>query len=478
MLYASSFMELFGAPDTTNPFTAELICHGGSSSYFNPSLLVLNKKDSGKFNIYSIVKDLNITYMARDKKYDVPIDIYTAPSNEITKNGRYAPIATVDLLNKRGSYNNNNFSSLISLSFVKQIIKNRLVAGVFFLLPTNSVQTQTPFFNDERESFFSNSLHFELFDDRTQQLNIAFSVGGKITDSFMLGAGLSFTNHTITESEVYVPDSSNPSLQLINSKLKVVGEMSPIFGFLLKPWKKLLISGTVHFPSNTGTIDLKNNTQVFGWDYNGKTKGSLNSTMNMTFGYEPLKITGGVGYTFIFSNYFLSILFSAKWNHWSTYINRHGDRPLQPWNDTVPFAVGINFLNKNRKIGFDFIYVPSPVPQQIGRENYVDNNRLGFAGGYSEFFNFKNFTITGGINAQIQYLLKRTTVKNKKYIENNGCKGDNCIVDEFPDNTVNYADKEHGYPSAKGLQTNNPGFPGFSTNGFVLGSGLFIKIIY
>ena len=67
---------------------------------------------------------------------------------------------------------------------------------------------------------------------------------------------------------------------------------------------------------------------------------------------------------------------------------------------------------------------------------------------------------------------------NKKYIENNGCKGDNCIVDEFPDNTVNYADKEHGYPSAKGLQTNNPGFPGFSTNGFVLGSGLFIKIIY
>ncbi len=476
--FASSFLELFGAPDTTNPFNTGLICKSGTSSYFNPALLALNKKDSGKLNVFSIVKNFDISYADRGTKYDVPADIYKTASNEITKNGRYAPIATKDLLNKRGSYDNNNFSSIVSLSFVKQILKDRLVAGVFFLLPTTSVQTQTPFFNDEREAFFSNSLHFELFDDRTQQLNIAFSLGIKITDSFMLGAGLSFTNHTITESEVYVPDSSDPSLQLINSKVKVVGEMSPLFGFLSKPWKNLFISGAVHFPSNTGTIDMKNDTQVFGWDYDGKTKGSLKSTMNMTFGYEPLRITGGIGYAFHLKNVILTTLFSAKWNRWSTYINRHGEKPNDKWSDTISISAGINFMDKNRKIGFDFTYVPSPVPNQTGRENYVDNDRIGFAGGYSEFFRFKNFTIAGGINAQIQYLLTRTTLKDGKLIENNGCVGDNCIVDEFPDDTINYEDKEHGYASAKGLQTNNPGFPGFKTKGFVVGSGLFIKIMY
>jgi len=43
--------------------------------------------------------------------------------------------------------------------------------------------------------------------------------------------------------------------------------------------------------------------------------------------------------------------------------------------------------HRERTAALNVNYVPSPV--QTGKENYVDNDRLGFSAGYTEYFHFK-----------------------------------------------------------------------------------------
>jgi hypothetical protein len=49
------------------------------------------------------------------------------------------------------------------------------------------------------------------------------------------------------------------------------------------------------------------------------------------------------------------------------------------------------------------------------------------------------------------------------------------VVDEFPDTAI---DIRTGLPAtgAAGLQTNNPGYPGFDSHGFMLGAGFCLRI--
>ena len=49
--------------------------------------------------------------------------------------------------------------------------------------------------------------------------------------------------------------------------------------------------------------------------------------------------------------------------------------------------------------------------------------------------------------------------------------------DEFPDNAVNpVEDPTAPLPEAQGLQTNNPGYPGFSSEGWLLAAGLSLEM--
>ena len=52
------------------------------------------------------------------------------------------------------------------------------------------------------------------------------------------------------------------------------------------------------------------------------------------------------------------------------------------------------------------------------------------------------------------------------------------VIDEFPDNTFLKADtiEKKLVEDAEGLQTNNPGYPGYRSKGWALGVGLTFKI--
>ncbi len=492
ILGASSLLELIGAPDSANPFSMRTISGGSEAAYFNPALLV-KMPDSAKLGFFMMVEALDINHFARPTSdangdgipdVNIPDTIYDkAASDQITHVGddvpypeqRFTPLPTNKLLRARGSADYNDIKMVLAIGATKTIIEERLTFGLYLLLPATSVQTQTPYYNDEREQFFSNSLHFELLEDRSQQFNIAVGLGGKVNDYLHLGAGLSFTSYTLTQTDVYVPDSSDPSFQILNSKITVTGSLSPHFGFAAYPIEDLVITGTLHLQSNNGQIELQNKTQVWGWDYENADQRYLASQNTMTYGYEPLRLSGGISYAFtIGHDYKIAPVVGGMWHHWITYENRHGMRPQDRWHESGSVHAGFRITHPEREIGFDCSFVQTPVPEQTGRENYVDNHRLVWAGGWAEYFEFEKFTIAGGVHGQLHWLIPRSHHKDLSRSAGSG-----GLVDEYPDTLIDYSDPERPpIAEAQGFQTNNPGFPGFRSSGFLIGTGLFIKILY
>jgi long-chain fatty acid transport protein len=55
-------------------------------------------------------------------------------------------------------------------------------------------------------------------------------------------------------------------------------------------------------------------------------------------------------------------------------------------------------------------------------------------------------------------------------------KDDSRMVDELPDNSV-FASTRDPVAGAAGLQTNNPGWPGFGSEGWVYGATLSIQVL-
>jgi hypothetical protein len=152
---------------------------------------------------------------------------------------------------------------------------------------------------------------------------------------------------------------------------------------------------------------------------------------------------------------------------WSQYHNRAGESPIDSWNNTISVAVGGGFLWRERHVTADIGYVPSPVPDQTGRTNYVDNSRLVASAGIEGPVKFLGRELEAGITLFGSYFLPREVTKDPNAA--------NPVVDEVPNS---YIDQTTGLPVAgsAGLQTNNPGYPGWKSTGYMIGAGATFRI--
>ena len=487
MLSASSVLELVGAQDSVHPFTSRIISTGAEAAYFNPADLA-TLDDSFKLGIGMTIQNKSISHAKRSNGYDISDLIYDVDTGSMGAgiDGFYAPMATSDLLNKRGSSDYDSFDGVITLGAVKNIarkslekIGGQLAVGFYALIPFSGIQTQDPFFNDEREQYFSNSVQFELYGDRLKQFSAAVALAGRFGHFFRIGAGLAISTYTKTQNRVFVPSPTNPSQQLINAKMNVGASVMPYFSFVANPVAGWHLTGTFHFPTNTGIVKLNNEMQVMGWEYEeGSKKGYLTASSSMTAGYQPIKLSIGTYYNFdIKNNYVLTPMAGFEWSRWSTYINRHGEKPADKWNDTFSATAGLMMRHPERRAAFGFNYVPSPVPAQTGRENYVDNDRFGFSLGYHEYFGVTDqVKIGAGISGSLQWLLSRTEEKDLERAAKDG-----GLVDEIPEDAEYYGSKVSAEEFDKiktDLQTNNPGFPGWTSKGFLLNIGISAEVIW
>jgi len=272
------------------------------------------------------------------------------------------------------------------------------------------------------------------------------------------GVGLTMSIASTADTEVYVDDVVEQKLDKMRPYVVADTNFIPHLAVLLKTSKNFFITSTIHFEYKN-TVEIKTKTMFF--DYENKDGEKFNEqTVGFTYYYEPLKVSFGFNWDILPK--FMTIMSSVMYSRWSTYTSRVNKVPTQTWYDVISFNMGSKLLLNIGVLSLDFSYIPTPVPDQTGRTNYVDNSQIGFAFSWGRRFVFSFMKFNLSANIQFHYLIPRSVIKNlnQKY----------AVIDEFPDSvdsrTGEYID------DSKGFQSNNPGYPGFGSSGIVLASGL------
>ena len=435
---AITFLENAGAAGSRHPFTARVMPVGPVNAYFNPCLL-LESPSSVLFAPMGYFENLKISYQGRPAGADLSSGFA----------GSSGALPTSELPRTRGSHDTSRWSLYLGQANATQIIPGRFALGFYLLLSGSSFGGHDSFFVDEREQFFSNSLHFELFEERMKTVSFAFALAGKPVDWLSLGGGIHLGFTSRAETSLYLADDAASDATQINTRSQLDLMFAPHFSASFEPIEGLYLTTTLHLAYAS---DNRGKASSLA---RGDDAGESLVTTNGTWGYLPIRGSLGVSYGREESeDLSWTVAATALWGHWSTYEDRQGDHPKPGFHDTVSVALGADLVYGMHAVGLDLAYVPSPVPDQKGRSNYVDNDRLGVAAGYDVTFDLGKVQIVAGLQAQFQVLIPRSVTKS----ENVG----DPVVDEDPDTA--------------GLQTNNPGWPGYESSGFLLGVGGTLRL--
>ena len=463
--HSAPIFELTGTHDSVNPGTAHMFGGDASLAYFNPALLP-DAEDGLSLSLFFLGQDLDISLAERPAGVDIGSSIYDARllnPDGTTSRLSYRPLATADLVRARGSAQSDAQGLYLGLGTVVQLVERRLALGLQATMPAGDFQAQQSFFADEREQFFSNSLHFELLGDRLRASALALGLGWRPLDWLAIGSGVTMSTSSRVKSHVYVGDASYQETAEINTEMEVDMRFVPHASVAIDPLRGLRISSSVHLPYES-KVEGASEVQMWNYPYE-EGQDSLEQVFAFSHGYEPLRVALGAAWQFDSGPIAWGLAAQTQWTRWSAYKDRHGERPGLEWNDTFSGTVGGRADWGGNSIGLDLSFVPSPVPHQKGRSNYVDNHRGSLAGGYERSFRLGGRTFSVGLQVQASYLVPREVDKD--------LSSSDPVFDEFPDSV----DVMSGLALAEseGLQTNNPGYPGFSSRGWILGGGLWLK---
>lgn len=363
-----------------------------------------------------------------------------------------------------------------AIGFVGHLFERRLSLGIYTLVPLQSLVKTHSFFADEREQFFTNSLHAERYADRLSAMSLAVGAGSRVTDWLSLGAGMSFDLATTAAANAYIGDSANINDSLRqSSQIESSAAFSPHFGAVVRPLDRLGVSVTVHTPQK-----MEIGTTTSTYLPNGDQQAAPRSAVH---GWLPWIAALGASYTVLHVDvHELAVTATGTFEGWSQYLNRQGERPMRDydWLDTWNGAAGLRYTYATKLSTFlDGSYRPTPVPYQTGRTNYVDNDVFGIGAGVQYDVPIERWGVTLRLGGQGQAHVLRARHQSKIDPTSPGLAGGSysqIVVDEWSDRAVD--SRPQTIPAAAGLQTNNPGWPGFSSEGFILGAGISVSVLY
>jgi len=460
---ASPLHNFVGALDSRSPLTQTIDGCGPATAFHNPALL--GKCSGFSFGVGYLHTDLDIDLLERPMGADITEDIYLArveTSSGDLQTLPSRPLPTAKLRNSRGATVNPPHRFFLMLGHAGRL-GDRVAWGIHAALPLGRGQQQQSFYVDEREQFFSNALQFEMYGDRLVRMAVAGGMGIDILDSLAVGVGVTLATHTRVLNEIYMPDVADQESFYIASQTSIDLQLLPHGGVSWEPADGTRFALTVHAPS-ANRIAARNELQFWDYPY-PEGQDTLVQKLVYEDGYEPLRLKPGVRQIFDLFDVPMTVSLTGGWQRWSAFVNRQGETPLDPWADTFDLALGGQASFADHRIDVGAALVPSPVPSQDGRQNYVDNHRVGIAAGLEWDTSPWGLPLAIGLQLQLHFLVGRSHEKRETAL--------NPVVDEFPASVS--ASTGASLPAAAGLQSNNPGYPGFSSGGWFLSSALFVR---
>ena len=454
---------------------------GAASTYWNPALLTRAEEDI-LFAFELVSEQVGVTLYGRHGG-DVPLSVgqrdITSPSgvpisNTVvptqwlqngcaggTQTGQ-CPTPGFAARPRQAQGTSGQNRTYGAIGFVKHLVPDRFSIGFFALVPLKNLTTAQGFYPDEREALFSNSLHPELYGDRLTSLSFMLGAAFNIIPEISIGASVSLGLSNTAASNTYVSNASNYSTLLLDNDIATQVDLAPTVGISYIPVQWLRFGGSIHSPEKFSVA-----TTIEATLPSGTTSGT---TVDNVFDWMPWSANvGGEVDVIQRGKYTMSLTGSVKYAFWSSYVDRVGQSPTIygsqfAWSDTLSETIGVRHRYGNARGFVDLGYVPSPVPQQTGRSNYVDNDRVMLAAGGDITLRIGRARIRPGAQFFVNRLIYRANVKD-----------DALMVDELPDGSV-FSTTGKPVPGAAGLQTNNPGWPGFSSEGWVWGGGITVEI--
>ena len=463
LAFGSPILDVTGYAHPSDGFGSKYQSTSGAS-YFNPARLNLTELKL-QLSVRSWIQNHKIQRHDRPQGYDVPSEVFEAR----ILNGdqliplEFRPLPSAEVQNPTHQTDVGH-SEFVVVSLSRPIVKNRLSIGLLTVLPMGSFQKQQPYFVDERAQFFDNSLHFENYEGKFGSFVMVAATNLKIIDGFNVGLGMTLTNHSDAKPAVFVSDAARTETSLTLSNVTVKSVIQPHFGISIAPTDKWHLSGTAYFPHQSS---VSGQSRLRFWDQGGEERLQEPVTFRYVYDFLPFRVNVGQEFTHRFGTINASLSGGITWYQWSKYTDRIGNKP-KGFKDTLSPEMKVE-LSSDTHLGYvSSRFTPSNIPEQDGRTSYVDNDQIAVDFGYQ----FKGFPSSGryqiGTSVQLYSFLKRQHYKRTTSAD--------PIIDELPD-SVSIQDGK-SIEASNGLQTNNPGFPGFSSRGFGIIYGIMIGLNY
>jgi long-chain fatty acid transport protein len=482
---ASPPFDLLGDTGSQGGLQARSVAGGSGAAYFNPALLIdaqaeltvgfmlLSQHlgitlDGRPGTQYAILEGLENAAHAGGRRFDnYPIATNTLQFGRMATARRAAFVARP----RQAAGSGSGELTYEVVGLVVKLFKERAALGLHALIPNGEFTKMRAFFNDEREQYFSNSLHPELYSDRMTALSFALALGVELTEGLSLGVGATLGLRAGVVAPTYVVDAGKLDQILIDMNANVNIGVTPHFGLSYQPIERLRLTATAHAPQQ---VEL-------GTAFTFLLATGVEQSSGVTFvlDYTPWQI--GLGTTFDLlaePEHTLAVAGTLLFAGWSAYVDRHGVKPsaAYAWSNTFSPSLGLRYRYRSLRALFDATYTPTPIPEQTGRTNYVDNDRVsGSLGGELHFRAFDT-NLRIGAQAQLHHLVSRHQTKLPTPTQPDGAViAPDLVKDELPDDAqISGAP----VPSAPGLQTNNPGWPGFSSEGWIVGGTLYFAVAF
>lgn len=486
---ASPLLELTGDPGGPGGLSARHTGPSAFSTYFNPALLP--RAEAGLSMRMLVLRDsIDVTPATRSDADSVVAESASGafrddgnltavfPSPVPTQwlqggcQGRCADAAIADPARPRprqGADSSHRSLSYLGVGLVQRVVDTRLVLGLSLLVPVSDLPETGAFYNDEREQYFSNSLHPELYSDRLTPLSVAFGAGGQLLDSLSVGLSFTLNLNSSADSSTFVPQSSEYDDLSLRNGVEIDPGFAPHLGLAWEPVERLLLTASLHTEqafrvrARFSSL-LPDGSEQF-------------ASRNFTHHFVPMTAALGASYAVpLAGGHTLTGVAGAAFERWSTYHDRHDARPsgAYAWSDRLHPTVGLRHAVGPWLSGLDAAFLKSPVPAQTGRSNYVDNDRAGLSASLRRSFQLGDTRLAAGLALQAHRLLARS---QHKETPPGGYAGDDLVLDEVPDDAVEKRDIDQPVQPRTGLQSNNPGYPGFSSGGWLLGGSVSLEVM-
>jgi long-chain fatty acid transport protein len=423
--------------------------------HYNPAGLLSGRSSLGGGLSYAF-KDLDIKLSPRPEGYDIPNLGASSPS-----------VPSEFQLRERQGQNKSVHSFTLFTGLSSDLGTDDLRVGFLLSLPVyHSVENYPSAFSDERERLFSNHLSFNLLGGRVEHFVAQVAVAYQIFDWLALGVGSSVMPDAFTHNYIYINDAARQDEVDLNVGLQTSTQWRINAGFLVIPNDRFRVGFSYH-DEQFMLIRGINEVQVRGLQ--GGDSYPFEQSLFIITDYSPRQFTYGL----LWLGQHNILTADLVYTLWSDYLDSHGQKV--DFNDTWSPRVGYEYhLIEGQELRVGLRWEPSPIPEQIGRSNFVDNNRYIVSLGTGHDIKIQGKRLNLSWHIQLHGLLGRTNTK-RLTDKHDLCEVDTrSICDEVSDQTVDPTTRSP-YPEAQGLQTGNLGFPAYSSGGLILQAGVEIS---